>query len=271
MAFPLEYHRAVQRSFPASLTLFGMLLLPLLLLSVSSASPSQISGAPSSAASSGFAGHAVSGAPSVMSTGHSNFAPSHAGVNFHNQISHSGGHRHHHNLSGDLYYYPYVYTVPVPYAADVNNDDPDADDDDSNYQGGPTIFDRRGAGLDSYIPPTYPGPAHARPDAGPGSTKSGSTGSGSAEIGSVESGSTESDSTQAADPPEPPQPPTVLVFKDGRQLEVGNYAIVSQTLYDLTPGHRRKIALADVDLSATEKQNDDRGVTFQLPPPAQAN
>jgi hypothetical protein len=46
---------------------------------------------------------------------------------------------------------------------------------------------------------------------------------------------------------------------------------VSQTLYDLTPGHRRKIALADLDLPATERENDDQGVTFQLPPSAQAN
>jgi hypothetical protein len=52
---------------------------------------------------------------------------------------------------------------------------------------------------------------------------------------------------------------------------VNNYAIVSQTLYDLTPGHPRKIALADLDLAATEKQNDDHGVVFQLPPSAQAN
>ncbi len=65
--------------------------------------------------------------------------------------------------------------------------------------------------------------------------------------------------------------PTVLVFKDGHQSEVENYAIFGQTLFDLTPGHRRKIALADLDLVATEKQNDDRGVTFQLPPGTQAN
>jgi len=36
-------------------------------------------------------------------------------------------------------------------------------------------------------------------------------------------------------------------------------------LYDLTPGHRVKIALADLDLTATSKQNDDRGIDFQLP------
>ena len=29
--------------------------------------------------------------------------------------------------------------------------------------------------------------------------------------------------------------------------------------------------LADLDLEATRQQNDDRGITFQLPPPAQAN
>jgi hypothetical protein len=78
--------------------------------------------------------------------------------------------------------------------------------------------------------------------------------------------------TAAADPePDPPQPPTTLVFKDGHQIEVTNYAIVSETLYDLTPGHQRKVALADLDLPATEKQNDDRGVVFQLPPGTQAN
>ena len=61
------------------------------------------------------------------------------------------------------------------------------------------------------------------------------------------------------------------MFKDGHQIEVDNYAIVSQTLYDLTRGHPRKIALADLDLPATQKQNDDHGVSFQLPPLAQAN
>jgi hypothetical protein len=70
---------------------------------------------------------------------------------------------------------------------------------------------------------------------------------------------------------EPQQPTTTLVFKDGHQIEIANYAIVSQTLYDLTPGHPRKIALADLDLPATEKQNDDNGVTFALPSSAQAN
>ena len=66
-------------------------------------------------------------------------------------------------------------------------------------------------------------------------------------------------------------PATVLVFRDQHQNEIQNYAIVGQTLFDLTPGHSRKVALADLDLEATQKQNDDRGVSFQIPPASQAN
>jgi hypothetical protein len=61
------------------------------------------------------------------------------------------------------------------------------------------------------------------------------------------------------------QPQTVLVFKDGRQLEVENYAIVGNTLYDLTQGRRHKIPLSDLDLDSTIKQNGDRGIDFQVP------
>jgi hypothetical protein len=259
MTFPLEYHKGVQRSSSASFPLSGMLVLSLVLafavvLSVSSASFAQINGAPPSVTSSGFGGRAVNGTlPSVTSIGRNGFAPhgfapSNAGGNFHNQFSHDGVHHRHHTVNGDAYY-PYVYGLPVPYSVDMDNSD--QEDDDSNYQGGPTIFDRRGAGRDSYIPPTYPGPAHSRP-----------AGADSAQADSVQ-----------ADPPAPetPQPSTVLVFKDGHQVEVGNYAIVGQALYDLTPGRPRKIALADLDLSATQKQNDDRGVSFQLPTSSQAN
>jgi len=65
--------------------------------------------------------------------------------------------------------------------------------------------------------------------------------------------------------PEAKQPQTVLVFKDGRQLDVENYAIVGGTLYDLSEGHTKKVALAELDLAATAKQNDERGVEFRVP------
>ncbi len=69
----------------------------------------------------------------------------------------------------------------------------------------------------------------------------------------------------AADSPSPIIPPTVLVFRDQHQQQIQNYAIVGQTLWNFTPQRTQKIPLADLDLAATEKANDDRGVTFRLP------
>lgn len=61
------------------------------------------------------------------------------------------------------------------------------------------------------------------------------------------------------------QPDTVLVFRDGHSIQVKNYAIVGDTIYDFSEGARHKIAIADLDLGATEKQNDARGLDFRLP------
>ena len=62
-----------------------------------------------------------------------------------------------------------------------------------------------------------------------------------------------------------PAPATVLVFRDQHKLEVQNYAIVGQTLWTFAPQHTQKIPLSDLDLPATIKANDDRGVDFRLP------
>lgn len=63
----------------------------------------------------------------------------------------------------------------------------------------------------------------------------------------------------------PIMPPTVLVFRDQHQKEIQNYAIVGQTLWNFAPQHTEKIPLADLDLAATAKANDDRGTTFRVP------
>ena len=60
-------------------------------------------------------------------------------------------------------------------------------------------------------------------------------------------------------------PPTVLVFRDQHQREIQNYAIVGQMLWSFTPQRTEKIPLAQLDIPATEKANDDRGVDFRLP------
>jgi hypothetical protein len=59
--------------------------------------------------------------------------------------------------------------------------------------------------------------------------------------------------------------PTQLVFRDKRTEEVQNYAIVGQTFWVLSAQRARKVPLADLDIPATKKANDDRGVEFQLP------
>jgi hypothetical protein len=230
MTLPLEYHILVkcsaQRSIPARAALFAVLVLPLFLLSTC---PAQIGGAVTthSTAASTHVQHPPHRSPSNTSPG--------------NGSPRSNG------LASSYYYYPYVYAVPVPYPADITDNGPS--DDDPDYQGGPTVFDRRGFGAASYVPPVSAAPDEVQ-----------------APTAAEDSSTADSDTH-----PEPPPEPTVLVFKDGHQLEVENYAIVNQTLYDLTPGHPRKIFLADLDLPATEKQNDDRGVAFELPSPAQAN
>jgi len=60
-------------------------------------------------------------------------------------------------------------------------------------------------------------------------------------------------------------PPTVLVFRDQRKQDVQNYAIVGQTLWIFSPERTQKVPLADVDLDATQKANDARGVDFRVP------
>jgi hypothetical protein len=57
----------------------------------------------------------------------------------------------------------------------------------------------------------------------------------------------------------------VLVFRDQHKLEVQNYAIVGQTLWNFTGRRTQKIALAELDLPATAKVNDERGVDFRVP------
>ncbi len=66
-------------------------------------------------------------------------------------------------------------------------------------------------------------------------------------------------------PPEPEQEPTVLVFRDGHRLQIRNYAIVGNEIVNFSGSGPRRIALADLDLDATRKLNDDRGVEFRLP------
>jgi hypothetical protein len=60
-------------------------------------------------------------------------------------------------------------------------------------------------------------------------------------------------------------PATALVFRDKHVEEVRNYAIAGGTLWVLNEQAAKKIPLAQLDLAATVKMNDERGVDFQVP------
>jgi hypothetical protein len=60
-------------------------------------------------------------------------------------------------------------------------------------------------------------------------------------------------------------PATVLIFRDERKQEVQNYAVVGQTLWIFAPQRTEKIPLSQLDIPATAKANDERGVDFRVP------
>jgi hypothetical protein len=74
----------------------------------------------------------------------------------------------------------------------------------------------------------------------------------------------------AEQPPRRELPPAVLVFRDGRKEEVSSYTIMSGTIYSnedyWTSGSwTKKIQIADLDVPATLKLNQERGLNFVLP------
>jgi len=75
----------------------------------------------------------------------------------------------------------------------------------------------------------------------------------------------EREAQQAHQRPEAKPEPTELVFRDKRTEEIENYAIMGQTLWVLTEQRARKIPLADLDIAATQKANENRGIEFQIP------
>jgi hypothetical protein len=264
MPLHLEYHAHMR---------YGTLLLAVLLVVFFSFSASaQANGVPPSVTSFGFGGHpGFNGvAPSVTSVGPRGAVPQHpvhphpfqpqtGGQPGHHR-THDGNNGHHHDgNNGSVYYVPYFvpYYPATDYDGSVADEAPPQDVRDS-YEGGPTIFDRRGSGeraANDYVDerpravvPRPPAPAAAPRDSEnvPAAT-----------------------AARVADPPAPesvvPVQPTILIFKDGHKQQISNYAIVGANLYDLTPGRRQKVPIADLDLVATQKANDDEGNDFKLP------
>jgi hypothetical protein len=250
MVVKWEYDRFVRWLNPATVAVLALaFMVP--------AAPAQLNPGPPSVTSHGFGastgprgmapsvtslgfgapGRAAPMPPSVTSQGFSRVGPGFTSRPNSPRHQHPNGARH--SRGGAVYavpyYYPYAYDSGESYAAD------DSAEDDEQYQGGPTIFDRRGPGTSRPAADDYPDRRQAQPTAA------------------------SSADAVAGDEPVSAQPDTLLVFKDGHQLEISNYAIVGTTLFDLTEGHHQKIPLSDLNLTATAKENDDRGIDFRLP------
>ena len=58
---------------------------------------------------------------------------------------------------------------------------------------------------------------------------------------------------------------TVLVYRDGHTEEVQNYAIVGKTIWIFNESRARKVAISELDVPATKRDNEDRGIDFVLP------
>jgi|SRR5450755_443215 len=157
------------------------------------------------------------------------------------------GHSHHHDRGfyrgrgsypyyGYAGYYPYGlygwYDDPLAYNTQSNNDDQDA--------------------YAAYQPPSYPENDDLKSDVQGLSGK----------IDRLQAG------VEARNQPKPVQEPeTALVFRDRHVEEVRNYAISGGMLWVLNQQTAKKIPLAQLDIAATVKMNDDRGVDFQVPEP----
>jgi hypothetical protein len=65
--------------------------------------------------------------------------------------------------------------------------------------------------------------------------------------------------------PEPPGPPTVLVFNNGQRIETRGYAISGRTVWALDENNVRKFALSELNVPQTQMENQRRGIDFKLP------
>jgi hypothetical protein len=175
-------------------------------------------------------------------------------------VGFGGGLHHHRRHPNNFFGGAYPVYVPVPVVVDPYSmyqaapDQGDEDADDQAVVPGPTVFERRS-----------PGEATAeQPDEGMVSAAA-------APPTPAAEPSPSPAASAAASQPAQPEDPSVLVFRDGHRLEVKNYAIVGDTLYDFTLGHMRKVPLSQLDLTATVKANDERGVDFVLPASPKGN
>jgi hypothetical protein len=169
------------------------------------------------------------------------------------RVVHHNGDHHHRPVFATYYpFYPYYYS-PDTYDQSQPQSQPAAADEPAAPA--PTIFENRSGGYHPAATPVDATGLYQRDrDQSAAGTNSANASNNAAtdKNGEIEA--------------EADQPATVLIFRDGHQMEVGNYVISGETLYNLSTAYRAfKIQIADLDIPATVKANEERGIEFKLP------
>jgi len=60
-------------------------------------------------------------------------------------------------------------------------------------------------------------------------------------------------------------PNATLIFRDGLQLSVKNYAVAGDTIWVLDDHNTRKVPMSKIDIAATQKINEQNGAELRLP------
>jgi hypothetical protein len=203
-----------------------------------------IHGVPASVTSYGFGGQpGFHGVPASVTSLNFGNAP-------HRMPGVFGSGRHHHNSGYVNPFYPSAVYLPYAYPVYVVEPGPD-DTMEQDYASEPVVSNQSGGSFREQVRRDLDALRSEVEDY-------------RAELNSTRR-TEEAAQKPEAQEPSANQPKTVLVFKDGHTMEVLNYAIVGDTLYDISDGLTRKFALAELDLPATVNQNGRRGVDFQLP------
>lgn len=87
----------------------------------------------------------------------------------------------------------------------------------------------------------------------------------SSEVENLRQGAAAQAPAPAAPAPSRKTVATIFVYRDGRSLEAHDYAIFNQTLWIFGSETTRRIPLSEINLPATLKLNESRGVDVSLP------
>jgi len=138
---------------------------------------------------------------------------------------------------------------PVWYGFD---DDSDNSFYASSYDGAP--------GYDSSYPPDYP-PQYAYIPRGGSSATYASEG----EVQRIQNEVEQLRARYAQRYSEPRPTPTTLIYRDGHSETVQNYGIAGNTLWIFNQDRARKVPLSQIDVPATQRDNEERGSDFVVP------